>query len=239
MKRGLGFLRLLGLLGMLALSMLLSGCVSGQFHVTVFKDGSAELDYRMAMDPLLLSFYDKKDPLSEMKAEAEKGGFTVSSYTEGNLVGFKAVKRVQDLKELPVLQNSLLKVKVESSQNGPTVEKGLFANTYKFNGNFDLTGMRQTGEGAELANAMLSQMKLKFLLTLPVEPKASNAASVADEGKTLEWSLIPGQNNHIYAEARVPNVANIAMAIALGVAIVALLTVILVRKRRAPRGQAV
>ncbi|MCL4514684.1 MAG: DUF3153 domain-containing protein [Firmicutes bacterium] len=237
MKRGSGFLRLPGLLGVLALSVLLSGCVSGQFHVTVFKDGSAELEYRMAMDPLLLSFSDQKDPLAEMKAEAEKGGFTVSSYTEGNLVGFKAVKRVQDLKELPVLQSGMFKVKVESSQSGLAVKKGLFANTYKFNGNFDLTGMKQTGEGAELANAMISQMKLKFLLTLPVEPKSSNAASVADKGKTLEWVLIPGQTNQIYAEARVPNLTNIAMAIALGVAIVALLTVVVVKKFRAPRGQ--
>lgn len=95
------------------------------------------------------------------------------------------------------------------------------------------------GEGAELANAMVSQVKLRFLLTLPVEPMSSNAASVADNGKTLEWVLITGENNHIYAEARVPNLTNIAMAIALGAAIIALLTVILVRRLGTPRGQSV
>lgn len=133
---------------LLGLALLITGCVNGEFKVKVNKDGSADLDYKLLMNTSLLAFAEPgKNPLDEMKQDAEKDGFTVSNVSEGEMVGIKTTKHVEKINEIPMFGDK----------------------------------------------------------------KLSDKFYITDEGKTLEWHLVPGQNNNIEFEAKVLNTTNIAI----------------------------
>lgn len=210
---------------LLGLALLITGCVNGEFKVKVNKDGSADLDYKLLMNASLLAFAEPgKNPLDEMKQDAEKDGFTVSNVSEGEMVGIKATKHVEKINEIPMFGDKKLSDKFY-------IEKGWFQDTYRLKTNMDLSDMKETGEGAEMANAMLSQIKLKFILALPVKAEKHNASSVSDEGKTLEWHLVPGQNNNIEFEAKVLNTTNIAITAGGVILLLGIITFIVKKKK--------
>lgn len=214
------------------IAAVLTGCVSAQYHVKVNRDGSVDLEYHMAMDPSLTALSGGEDPIQEAKSKAEKEGYAVTNYTEDDMVGFKATKHLKNIKDFSL--KSLIGDAGQAAiqKDALTVKKGLFMDIYKLNSNIDLSSMKQTGEYAEMTNMMLAKVKLQFTLTLPVKPKTSNAGNITDNGKTLEWKLIAGQNNELNVEANVPNMVNIIIACIIIVGILAVIIIALMLKRK-------
>src|SRR5690606_30522362 len=97
------------------------------------------------------------------------------------------------------------------------VKKSLFTTTYILDANIDLSNLAISEEKdfIGLETAMINSIDLRFLLTLPVKIENHNASNVTDEGKTLEWILIPGEDNPIHLEAKIINITNIAVIIGL------------------------
>lgn len=65
--------------------------------VTVNKDGSADLDYKILLNSALLAFFDPnagEDPIKELKTNAEIDGFIVSNFNQGDMTGIRATKHV-------------------------------------------------------------------------------------------------------------------------------------------------
>jgi len=206
---------LIPLIGLFLLIGLLTSCVSGQYHVKINNDESVDINYQLIIDPSLLSLFQGEDPIKKAKAVLEKDGYTVINYTESNMVGFKAIKHIKNVKDFSFagIMNFMSKSK------NLTFQKGLFTKKYLFNSNIDLSSMKTSGENSEITNAMISRIKLKFLLTLPVKPKTTNASNITDNGKTMEWLLIPGKDNKIQVEAYSPNILNIIIASTFGLLI--------------------
>ena len=81
---------------------------------------------------------------------------------------------------------------------------------YKIDLNVDLrTGEKlQPKEENWLIKNLLAQIDLKFILKLPTEIDVSNANKVSEDGRTLMWNLVLGEENQIVAEATILNLKN-------------------------------
>jgi hypothetical protein len=237
-----------------------AGCAEGIFHVTVNRDGSADLNYKVGFDNSFYSLMSamgsmgnnnsssNSDPLSEYRQQFQSDGFTVANFNDGQSTGIVATKHLTSVNELSSSANNLNLGQNNSQGNSQsnstpnhipiTVTKTFFSTEYNLDTNFDLSSLADSSQNefSGLTNAMLSQIKLQLLVTLPIKPGLNNAANTLDNGRTLEWDLIPGQNNQIQMEATVPNVLNIA-ATAVGAVIIIALVIFLIlrtRKKAAP-----
>lgn len=208
----------------LLLCLSLSGCGQVYYHVTINKDGSADLEYRVGISDSLLGLAELGDsPIDKMRKSAEAEGFAVKNYREGGMTGIIATKHFASMNELSAKFQELLEKGIEEGMSLkdqiPNVEvKKVFWQThYTFKADIDLS-LNKTAEGDPIAdviaNTFLNQMDLRFLLTLPVTPKTHNALRVSDDGKTLEWQLIPNSLNRIQVEVIVPNLVNIGVTLA-------------------------
>jgi len=217
---------------MFASLFLLTGCVKGIFHVTVHPNGSADFNYKLAIPSSLVNLMsDMKDnPIDQFKKEAEKDGYKVTPYQSGNLIGFEANKHIENILEMdnePLMNSMQTAGQREKSSAGARIqqehnpqvikEEGLLFDTYRLKGNVDLTVLsipdsvkKYVGaSGDELTQQFFDQMDFRFLLTLPIQAKESNATRVIGEnGKTYEWELVPGENNQLMISAVLPNVRN-------------------------------
>jgi hypothetical protein len=107
---------------------------------------------------------------------------------------------------------------IQSNKNPQVIiEEGILFDTYRLKGNVDLSALtipesvkKYVGaSGDQLTKQFYDQMDFRFLLTLPIHAKESNASRVIGEkGKTYEWELIPGKNNNLMISAVLPNVRN-------------------------------
>lgn len=237
--------RLAGILFLfLASSMLLTACVDATYHVTINRDGSADVQYKMAMSAALVGLMSQgqQDPISELAEEAKKDGFSVTSLSENNMIGIRASKHLspEELRRDPKGVMPTWKTIAGASETAPAfqVDKGFLYTTYRLKTTLDLRGMaaKPGDEFAGLANAMLGQVKMRFLLTLPIKPETHNASTASDEGRTLEWQLLPGRANDIEVSAKVLNWRNIVL-VGVGLLAVGVGIVLWARRTRGARAQ--
>lgn len=226
-------------------SLFLTGCINGTFHVTVNKDGSANLDYKVGLDNSLTSMMNEKEnPLTKIKEEAEQQGFTVSSFRENGYTGIEAKKTLANVDELTTTQNNMLK-QIDSASDGDFVRKrGFFYDTYQLKGKLDYTkelfqkgneAVETSGTNGSKSNPftemIMDKSDFKILLTLPSTAEKNNASRISGEGPvTYEWDLIPGQNNEIILESKIMNKSHVVLFSSILI-FIAILTVKLLRRR--------
>lgn len=235
------------LIAVLILSLvLLSGCVEVEYHLKINKDASADLQYKFGMNNGLLGLVSSEgeNPIEEMRHEAESQGYKVTNYSNEQITGIIASKHFKTLKEVPGFEDLLRKSDSQANIKGETplvIEKGFFKDRYHLDGHIDLTDMKGNSEDdlEGLGNAMLSQVKMRFILTLPYKPTNHNASLVRDDGRTLEWQLIPGQDNKLQMDVVVPNVRNIALCVVGAVLLLAGVSVAIIISRNKKKPSAV
>lgn len=210
---------------------LLSGCVKGEFHVTVNKDDSGSVDAKMAFNSMLLGLMSEgEDPLSEMKASMEEQGFVVSNYRDGELVGVQGKKEFKNIQDFKGLNDMF-----GDGEAPIVIEKGLFTKTYRIDTNIDMREMASTEGDPDMAgmeNMMLNSVDIRFLVTLPVDSENHNATNTSDEGKTMEWQLTAGEDNKMTLTASSLNTTTIVIAVLIAVAVVIGILVVVIRKKR-------
>lgn len=213
-------------------TILLTGCAEAIIHVTANKDGSSDIEYKLNLNKstlALLASSGTGDPLEEMKNSFKHKGFKVENYNTDQTTGVIAKKHFKTAEEVASFYNTNDLGNVGSMPK-VTVTKGFFIDKYVLDGDVDLSKMTSsTGTEQDLiSNAMLSQIKMKFMLTLPVKTDSNNAAEVTDNGKTLSWNLVPGENNKIKLEASTPNIVSIAAVSAVTLGFTAIIIVIVI-----------
>ncbi|MHB0936909.1 MAG: LppM family (lipo)protein [Armatimonadota bacterium] len=245
-------LRLLSVLLMLGvIACLLSGCVKMHSHLTVQNNGSADVEHVIAMEPSVLNIIGEdggKDPLQELRDDMQKAGYTVERYSEGKMVGIKAMQHFKDIPSaVKALEDPAKNVDDESGETALgsigdigkaiKVEKSFFKTKYSLNADLDLSSsddrpadpndpFSQFGEG--LAQSVFD---VSFALTLPVKPESSNAPRVSDQGRTLEWPINISGKTNLAADVTVPNVTNMALVIAGGVLLLVLVFILVGLKK--------
>jgi len=215
------------LLAVIILSLLLlSGCAEVECHLTINKDSSADVQYKFGINSGLLGLLSSEgeNPLDTMRRDAESQGYKVVNYSNDQITGIIASKHFKTLEEATNIEKLFINDDNQVNIKGETplrIEKGFFKDRYYLDGHIDLTDMKEKPEDEleGLGNAMLSQIKMRFILTLPYKATNHNASSVKDDGRTLEWQLIPGMDNKIQVDVEVPNIRNIILCVGGGILI--------------------
>lgn len=232
---------------LMAVAVFLAGCMEVISHVVINKDGSVDVESSLAVDKDLLAMAqagDPKDPFEELRQQLRRDGFEVLDYDEGDLTGIKARKHFAD----PTEVDKVFPASSEKASDVPqsanfSVQKGFFRTTYNFAGDIDLTmpNVEQEAQaedefaklGSALSRAFLSQLNMRFLVTLPAKPEYHNATRVSNGGRTLEWELRPGKRYHLEFRASVLNVPN--LLVVLGGASAAVLAMVLFLRLKKPK----
>ena len=127
------------ILGILVLTLGLSGCVKYNANIDIKKDKSMDFSIIYAMDTQY--FGDQEILTSEDKDNLTKEGFEVSDYEDGTMKGFtisRSVKNIDDLSTEKDEDYSLSGIMEEDSDEKMfKVEKGFFKNKYTANFKFD------------------------------------------------------------------------------------------------------
>ncbi len=127
------------ILGILVLTLGLSGCVKYNANIDIKKDKSMDFSIIYAMDTQY--FGDQEILTSEDRDNLTKEGFEVSNYEDGTMKGFtisRSVKNIDDLSTEKDEDYSLSGIMEEDSDEKMfKVEKGFFKNKYTANFKFD------------------------------------------------------------------------------------------------------
>lgn len=218
--------------------LLLSGCVDADMHVTINWDGSGTYDLKILTNPLLAQ------ELESIKESLERKGYEVKAIEEGEQVGWKASRSVENVVADPPGEDlmeefspegksaSLLPIPAYGKENiGPIqIDSSLFTTHILFQHELDLTALAGNDP---LQQAFTQEMNLTFRLSLPLEPDDHNANEVADDGKTLIWKLSPGEVQSLQVEWDIPNpVTWVLIAFLVFLLLIVLTAVWLVRRKR-------
>lgn len=208
--------------------LFLPGCFSAKIHMKVNTSGSAEIEVTMSAPRALMSLSATAGIFNNIKEDLSNDDFAIEDFEVDKQVGFTAVKKVSSVEEFSSL--GLGDDLIISDEPIVTVNKHLLTNTYHIDTDLDLEKIL----GEEL-DATTRLADISFVLTLPVSPSEHNADGVSDNGKTLEWRLIPGSANPVKITATAPNSLLIVTIVTVAVLLVGggiATAVMLVRRRK-------
>lgn len=183
------------LIGLMMLTVL-TGCVSVDYDIKVNKNGSGDITYIYGLDKAMIeSMGTTPDEMTaDSKKDAETEGYTIETYENDTIQGFKATKHFDDITSFSFSDLSSDTVS-DLKNDGIIIEKKGNYNTYSQNASIDLSSLAQMG----------SYISIKYSVTLPTKAKENNATIVSNEGKTLTWDLTVGEVNQITFTAKETN----------------------------------
>lgn len=219
------------LFSLLIVMLLTSGCVKGDVTMEVSRFGSTEVECKIVAVPLVAY------QLNDLKNDFVQDGFIVTDVTEDQMQGFvakKSFERFKDLGKVRVfkgirVQDNQKKITAQAQNDAAkeetetfTYQQGLLFDTVAVDTDFDLRSNKDNTpkESDWLVKNLLQQVKLRFILKLPTSGDKHNATSTQDNGKTLVWNLVLGENNHLQAEVTYLNPYKAMAWLAVGVIII-------------------
>jgi hypothetical protein len=206
-----------------------AGCADIRAHLTLNRDGSADLEQRITVEQSVAGMIGG---LGKLEETYQKQGYQVKLIDEGQTVGVIATKHLPKASQIFQQKNSLFKI--QKDRQVLKITRNFFMTRYQINGIIDLKSKQPAEPGSEMANALLASIKFKFILTLPVKPEKHNAGTVSADGKTLEWLLVPGKENSIQVEAKEYQYLNIGLLIIPGLLVLAGIALLATRKPKPP-----
>ena len=144
----------------------------------------------------------------------------IKPVTEGNLTGYVVEINYENLEQFKA-DNAQLYNAVPGKAQGIQKFDGWFYDDYTFDLVFDAKEFRDNEEydmaTKAMAQAMLSNVKIDFVLNLPYAADENNADSVTNEGHTLTWyvapNLISGQDKYVKANFKVYHLGEIIVTV--------------------------
>jgi LPXTG-motif cell wall-anchored protein len=223
------------MLMMAAMVVLMTGCMQADYHLTINKDLSGQLAYKIGMSSDIMDLTKKsgQDPLQQIRDEYEKAGYKVKSFKDSEYEGVVIIKKFKDVRKADIsLQTDRTKnveadTKLEFHQS-----KGFFttksivdievnmtakklANQLSQMSGEDANALQGAGEDElKAAFAMMGEsVKMSFTLTLPGKVSKHGDLKLSDGGKTVQWKLKFGEVNKLHVEASDLNTTNLAIVI--------------------------
>lgn len=163
-------------------SMLLTGCFSGDAHITINEDGSANIKTTLAGVPLLQPQIESaKNSILMDKPDA-----IVKPINNGGMVGYEILQQYERIADFAGHAQFAAH---EGKNTGITIEEGWFYNVYDFDILFEGNATGTSQNEVAVAQALLSSVSFNYTITLPDTPHSHNAKIVSEDGKTLTWNL--------------------------------------------------
>ena len=176
--------------------MCFTGCMRINYTVDVQKDGTADLYMTYAVMNTDLSTDGEessstaspRDQFGDEMSELEESGWKVSDYVEDDYIGYTCNKTGIPLEDVAKEFNGTSNDEVEMSSDVFSIVKDGSSYTLKW----DLGESEEEAEesGEDYSSYLTTYGGYAtFTLKLPNKAKSSNATTVSDDGKTLEWDL--------------------------------------------------
>jgi hypothetical protein len=209
-------------------SLLLAGCVQGDLHVTINKDGSGIYQWKVLTNAYAQRYLQNIVTIYSTK------GYEAKLIREKGKAGFIATKPVKNIAKEPLNKELSAAIpstwfssptqpaitSTNSTSNNPikelTINSGFLQTSffYQTEVNMKKTVDHLAGPYSSYVNNILDQLKMRFLLTLPIAPTKNNASAVSKDGKTLTWNLKLGQKNPILLGTDIPTPIVLVLAAA-------------------------
>ncbi|HEU4963226.1 MAG TPA: DUF3153 domain-containing protein [Bacilli bacterium] len=213
-----------------AAMLLFTGCVKGDLHTTLHKDGSADLDFTFLIDSGYLAVLPEADnPLVQMKQTAEREGYRVTQVKQGEYAGLRMQKTVDDVTQLSgdqVLQIGTGKGTGTGGLVQVTEDDGFFYTKYNLSTHLNLDDMAAQVSGFDMASPVakmfVNKVDFHYRLTLPSAAGKNNATRLLDDdsdGYTYEWDVIPGQDNEMQLQTKVWHMENVSLSVGIVAAV--------------------
>ncbi|MBO7403190.1 MAG: hypothetical protein J6U10_09400 [Lachnospiraceae bacterium] len=224
----------------LLVSMLcLTGCMRYNVTITVKRNGKIDISMLMAMMTTEGMGDIGQGLTEEDKQQFVEKGWDVEEYNKDNYYGFLMSKK--DITPEEVSES------VDSSQNTVQGSSSGFSFTkegLKYVIDWKMNSSKPSEEGSS-ESADLSQYANYFKLyngfvtltvNLPIKPVNSNATTVSNNGKTLEWDLLAmDKDSSIHLEFMLINIwliVLIVVAALIGIALIVIAIVLIVKRSK-------
>lgn len=233
MKKGLK------LLALAFVMLLFTGCVRYDVDMTINNDKSMDLKITTAMADSVKGYMGEAASDGEKeKEELKKQGLEVEDYAQDGYTGYTVKKHYNSIDELSTTED----VTADITANGKNekmfkVTKGFLGDTYKAtfkSGDANsYSKQMESYKDNESYKEYMKGMEIKFIINLPTKAKSSNATTVSNDGKRLEWDLMTTPN--VEFEFELSNTTNLIIVIG-GICAVAAIaicvTAIVLKKKR-------
>ncbi|HBH18943.1 MAG TPA: hypothetical protein DDX14_08440 [Cyanobacteria bacterium UBA9579] len=146
--------------------------------------------------------------INNMTNDARNNGYTVTSTNTPDKISIRAEKYIANIVQNDI--DGLPSFVVKDGERFITVKNEPSKYSYNIRAIVDLTDINND-KAINLSNnsKTLRESKIDFRMNLPCSVKHTNAEKRLNNGKCLEWSLIPGRKNLISVDFEVPKTGNL------------------------------
>ena len=246
------------LLMIIAVSMLLTGCVKFNATMTINKDKSMEFSIIYAFDKTI--FGEGNGLKEEDVKDAEKQGFTIKKYSEGNFEGFTLTRKINNIDEVSSESDVIYNLSGMMEENTDNkyifkVVKGDDKNTYyaklKFDSSDSGLNTNDTDDttdaladenddllttGSNENSSLDDNLDLSFSVKLPNSALSSNATTKEKNDKNLTWKLNTNGEEYIEFAFELSNNAKDSNILYIGIGalvlVVGVVMVLLLSKKK-------
>lgn len=228
---------------LLAAAVMLSGCVHMTVNLKINGDGSADWGYDMLMQDSMLEMASlgmetagEADMWDEATREAEAQGMAVERLPSAD--GYSGIRVTRHFENVAEMMDSDLLAGTDAmvgdaeSYFNAKETKGFFATTYEVEMKTDVSEAMASAETGDettdaMVKAMMDQVEMRFVVTMPVKASGHNATDVSADGLTYTWDIKLDTPNDMKVTASVPNMGNILL-VAGGAALVLIIAAVII-----------
>lgn len=223
----------------LSIFVLLTGCASGTAHMTVKKDGSLDLAFRILLDSRAESLVGGKleDVLATRLGAA---GIELEKSQSGKSTAYQFLKSYTSFKDMQSSAGSLDIVDTQVKQKNKWLyTKYDVVAQPKLNAYSEeiIKGIGSLNMPESWVRLLLQRLSVDFKLTLPFDLYGANNAAEQD-GNTLTWHITMTGTEPVELTVYVPNVRNIAIAAGGTLVLISLAIIWFVRARKSRKTKA-
>lgn len=215
-------------MGLVALLLLLTGCVNYRLGLVLSWDGSGSIHQRLQIDPLLASLARLNiiDLQQQIRQRAERAGGTLDASEAPAaltvVIPFKEVAQIE-----PKLSQFLAQPTTQVAVPGPGLKQTfrsfqldeqnfLIVKSYRLKGVLDLTNLiRIPNSNGLLRVEAEGLINAELTITLPWAALSSNANRI--EANTLIWMIAPDRPNPLDVTFLLPNIPGLLLVAGLGI----------------------
>lgn len=207
---------LLSIMLLLVVPLLASCKVYYENRITVNADHSADVVLRLTVDKADLDVFERqsggqvnlgqlKNRMTEIKSQFEQLGFQAQIIDAPGEYGLILSRHVADGRAFTAANAGVGQL---GFFNQDAFHLNISDDAIRFAMKADLSPLRPVGDEVyDKASAVLSYTEFhkdsyaRFVLELPYPVQRHNASFISPDARHLEWDLVPGQANELYAEA--------------------------------------
>jgi hypothetical protein len=215
------------------IAALLSGCIQMVMGVEIHEDGTGAVRMQTGVLESMIEEAGDQMDLEGSAEDAREQGYTVSPYSSDGYSGYVYEKSFSDVESMnrdDVMMG--MKMQMETGDEGGK-------KVIVWNVESNMADQMEDGSGLSVdALKQMSNMDLRFMVTLPYPITETNAHSLSNDGRTATWDLLDAAEMGTFTARAVEGSAGLSLwviiliVVAVVIAVVVVLIVVFSTKRK-------